>query len=458
MGLIQAAAAAFILTSATPALAQEKTPQYFVTADSQNAQLKKAFINRALHSNNRFACARAFYGPDYLLRNPLPASAYDILKELGETDLADAPNTYPFTNDRSGWCMDIDHGLCMILTASRRDYRKLLAFDPSVKDAQAEALANDPVARFHYYEKLVWDLMNEKRPTLIEGFANLREFASDPSVKEVFRSAMPHGWADYASIPKIAVGVLLKSRKPMKPASIPEEIENLAEKRRKNYYPIIYMGARKVEYPSEDRLGYQSQPADAIPAELLEALQIEQKSPAERSGFSRLQVPDLDTPEIREMLLMEPEFHELENLSQSRPQSGGAQLEYQSTVKKFAADLAETWIHVVAVSRIREIQKGVKWELDVIDPNAHPSEPNAYQKRSRNLGVVRIDLSNTEHPIVYDGVAKLYLDAFGELPGDREHMDEIVLNWTELKEQDPAKFERMKTLMQQSSAKKPAQR
>jgi hypothetical protein len=83
-----------------------------------------------------------------------------------------------------------------------------------------------------------------------------------------------------------------------------------------------------------------------------------------------------------------------------------------------AKDADHTYIHVVQVLEVKELGPR-KWDITAIDPNGYAP---------RNVATLHVDL-DAKPSIFFNGAsASLELNSFGQLPGDREHMAEIVTN------------------------------
>jgi hypothetical protein len=392
-----------VFADGTPALKK------FNAIGTQYTMLEKSFYERALHNTAGFySCVRRLYSTKELIEHPLPDSAYEILSFFKGAMTPDRRNTFSFLNSHGeDWKCAIHFGYCMSMSNLDRDLNTLLIFDPKQSLDKLPKFTNDQ-AKSEYYENILFDVWLSRKPAVIPGFADLNSFSVDPIIKNIFMGAVPMNLGDLASIPKIAVDVAGKSRVHISEAEMISEIGNMKAAKEKGYNPLMYLGG--VESPAN---GFRQGPPD----------------------FSNLEAPVAPKPAGVDIAPNESEIRKVMTGENSPPLMAEA-LHSMATPKIIGGlvssvkDSDHTYIHVVQVLSVEEISPR-KWVLTAQDPNGFAPY---------NIGKLTVDLDAKDTLYFQGASATINLNSFGQLPGDREHMDEIVANLTDYAKAHPEIF------------------
>lgn len=382
--------AALVFVSLTLPASGDELPilRHFNVRGTQYTLLAKSFWERFQESAGFNSCVRRFYSKVELLDRPLQGQAFDILQFFKKSMTAENRNSFDFLNSGSEpWKCKLIGGYCMGVTALNRDFNLLLVFDPNESFAKLPKFASDQ-EKSDFYEEILWDVWVHKKPAFIPGFADLNALSADPIIRNIFHGAVPKNWGDLATIPEIALGVLSKSRKRIPEGEMLDEIAFIKQAKEKGYNPVIHIGGVKKPRPvSQSRSLHMEGVANEQPTTTFDrAMSEEEVRQAMASG---------DPNRV--------------SMAESRSIPGAI---------SGALDPDSTWIHVVQVTKIEEVGPR-KWVLTAIDPNGHAP---------RNIATITVDL-DAEVVIHFKGSsAEMNLNSFGQLPGDREHMDEIVAN------------------------------
>lgn len=407
--------AAFLFLSSLSAWANDQ-PKLgkFSVGGTQYSLLAKAFWERFLHSGAGFrSCVRRLYTTPELIKHPLPKEDFGVLRFFKKAMTSDEKNTFSILNSSlENWHCEIKGGYCMGLTALNRDMNLLLVFDPKKSKMKLPKFANDQ-EKSTFFENLLYDVWATRRPSFVPGFKNMNEFTSDPIIRNIFLASIPKNWADLASIPDIALGVLAKSRRHLTEAETIEEIGLLKAAVEKGYNPVMFLGG--VEVP--------------------EALRTFRGAPhgARMSSENARKTVGMDVMPSEEEIKALMKKHETKTVGGSPNAAPQAMI---GDAIEAIEDQDHTYIHVCQVTSFEQVGSR-KWILKVIDPNGIAPA---------NVGTLTVDLDAAQ-PIYFEGATlSLELKSFGELPGDRAHVDEILSNLILFSKKNPDVFTKIDAL------------
>jgi len=105
-------------------------------------------------------------------------------------------SNFSFTNNKFEFekLFKADMGLCRGMSSMRRKFRLLAFFDAENKMGQSVPDKSQDLKGFQkFYKKLVKNI-RDRKPTVIPGYANLREFSSDPELIDMIKLQMLQEW------------------------------------------------------------------------------------------------------------------------------------------------------------------------------------------------------------------------------------------------------------------------
>ena len=188
-------------------------------------------------------CSVALYKKQTLPQLAENREVFEIFKLLRKRN-DDRESNFDFENHGGDFetVCDTKHGVCQGLTNLDRRMNMLAYYDPANKLRAAVPPESSPEERFKYYEKLVWNIRNDK-PTVIPGFENLLHFSRDRIGRRVLLEAAVKTWASENATVGGITQVLNGIHGTIDPGEATDLVKRLQVRLSLNYNPIIYLAA-----------------------------------------------------------------------------------------------------------------------------------------------------------------------------------------------------------------------
>lgn len=127
------------------------------------------------------------------------STPFDVFYTHSDKRFPKKENFFSFVNDSYDFkdIVKVEFGLCAGVSILLRRFNMLAYFD---QYEQVESAPREGSSKwFSFYKKKIDEIVTEKKPVIIPGFANLLEFSSVPEIKKYIQENVVKEWADSAS-------------------------------------------------------------------------------------------------------------------------------------------------------------------------------------------------------------------------------------------------------------------
>lgn len=180
----------------------------------------------------------------------------------------DPASMYPFVNSAGSFkdTLKVEFGLCAGFSTTIRKFQMLAFFDPTnIEKQDVPNRQTRPKEWLKFMQKKI-DSVMDRRMTVIPGFANLNEFASDPEIAAYIKEQIVLHWEmTNVSILQGVVQGLAGVRHKMTPQEMERLHETLSKRLKMGFNPIVYLHQYNDSLTSRDQWIHVLQVVDISP-------------------------------------------------------------------------------------------------------------------------------------------------------------------------------------------------